>query len=155
MINPPIALYFMQGLNTTPVHAHAAFFGVYGFLGIALTLFCIRARTAHREWNEGLLKASFWLMNVGLMAMIALSLLPLGLLQTRASVEVGYWFARSPEFLQTGVMNVLRWLRVVGDTLFAIGAFAFVAFMVRLAIKPRPEITPLPAGLSTGTAAQP
>ena len=23
MINPPIALYYMQGLNTTPVHAHA------------------------------------------------------------------------------------------------------------------------------------
>ena len=28
MINPPISLYYIQGLNTTPVHAHAALFGV-------------------------------------------------------------------------------------------------------------------------------
>ena len=33
LINPPIALYCMQGLNTTAVHAHAALFGVYGMLG--------------------------------------------------------------------------------------------------------------------------
>ncbi|MFA5817388.1 MAG: cbb3-type cytochrome c oxidase subunit I, partial [Bacteroidales bacterium] len=28
LINPPIALYYMQGLNTTPVHGHTALFGV-------------------------------------------------------------------------------------------------------------------------------
>ena len=38
MINPPIALYYMQGLNTTPLHGHAALFGVYGMLGIGLML---------------------------------------------------------------------------------------------------------------------
>ena len=43
MINPPIALYYMQGLNTTPLHGHAALFGVYGMLGIGLMLFCLRA----------------------------------------------------------------------------------------------------------------
>ena len=42
MINPPIALYYMQGLNTTPLHAHAALFGVYGMLGIGLMLLCLR-----------------------------------------------------------------------------------------------------------------
>ncbi len=42
MINPPIALYYMQGLNTTPLHAHAALFGVYGMLGIGLMLVCLR-----------------------------------------------------------------------------------------------------------------
>ena len=26
MINPPVALYYMQGLNTTPLHGHAALF---------------------------------------------------------------------------------------------------------------------------------
>jgi len=31
MINPPIALFYMQGLNTTPVHAHAAI-GAIGFV---------------------------------------------------------------------------------------------------------------------------
>ena len=43
LINPPIALYYMQGLNTTPVHAHTALFGVYGMLGLGLMLFCLRA----------------------------------------------------------------------------------------------------------------
>ena len=42
MINPPIALYYMQGLNTTPLHGHAALFGVYGMLGIGLMLMCLR-----------------------------------------------------------------------------------------------------------------
>ncbi|HRI53128.1 MAG TPA: nitric-oxide reductase large subunit [Pseudomonadota bacterium] len=128
MINPPVALYFMQGLNTTPLHGHAALFGVYGMLGLALTLFCLRAAAPDRKWNERLLAGSFWLMNVGLMAMLLLSLLPVGLLQTKASVEVGYWFARSPEFLQTPTMAALRWLRIVGDSLFGLGAVAFVAF---------------------------
>src|SRR5262245_31854374 len=94
MINPPIALFYMQGLNTTPVHAHAAFFGVYGMLGLGLTLMCPRALQADREWKEGLLRFSFWAMNAGLMAMILLSLLPVGLLQTVASVKHGYWYAR-------------------------------------------------------------
>ncbi len=42
-INPPVALYYMQGLNTTAVHAHTALFGVYGMLGLGLMLFCLRA----------------------------------------------------------------------------------------------------------------
>ena len=137
MINPPVALYFMQGLNTTPVHGHAALFGVYGMLGLALTLFCLRAADPDRAWDEKPLWASFWLMNLGLMLMMLLSLLPVGLLQTRASVDIGYWFARSPEFLQTPLMNTLRWLRVIGDSLFGLGALAFVVFAASLLRRPR------------------
>ena len=43
MINPPVALYYVQGLNLTPVHGHTALFGVYGMLGLGLMLFCLRA----------------------------------------------------------------------------------------------------------------
>jgi nitric oxide reductase subunit B len=132
MINPPIALYYMQGLNTTPVHAHAALFGVYGMLGIGLMLMCLRAILPGLVWKEGPLKLAFWGMNVGLMAMCVLSLLPVGLMQTWASVEKGYWYARSPEFMQTGVMQTLRWLRMPGDTLFAFGAVALVWFVAGL-----------------------
>src|SRR3546814_20058503 len=42
MVNPPISLYYIQGLNTTPVHAHAALFGVYGFLAIGFNLLVLR-----------------------------------------------------------------------------------------------------------------
>lgn len=132
MINPPIALYYMQGLNTTPVHAHAALFGVYGMLGIGLMLMCLRALLPSLVWKEGMLKFGFWAMNVGLLAMVVISLLPVGLMQTWASVEKGYWYARSPEFLHTEVMQTLRWLRVPGDTIFALGAIAFVLFVAGL-----------------------
>jgi nitric oxide reductase subunit B len=132
MINPPIALYYMQGLNTTPVHGHAALFGVYGMLGIGLMLFSLRALDPVAEWKEGLIRYGFWATNVGLFAMVTLSLLPVGLMQTWASVEQGYWYARSPEFMQTGVMETFRWLRVIGDTIFASGAGALAVFVLGL-----------------------
>ncbi len=132
MINPPIALYYMQGLNTTPLHGHAALFGVYGMLGIGLMLVCLRVLIPGVEWKDGLLRFSFWALNGGLMAMCVLSLLPVGLLQTWASVEHGYWYARSSEFMQTPVVQNMRWLRIPGDTLFALGAVALVVFIAGL-----------------------
>jgi nitric oxide reductase subunit B len=132
MINPPVALYYMQGLNTTPLHGHAALFGVYGMLGIGLMLMCLRAILPGLVWKEGAVEFAFWAMNVGLMAMCVLSLLPVGLMQTWASVDKGYWYARSPEFMHTEVMQTLRWLRVPGDTVFALGAIALVWFVAGL-----------------------
>jgi nitric oxide reductase subunit B len=135
MINPPIALYYMQGLNTTPVHAHAALFGVYGMLGIGLMLFTLRTIRPDIEWKEKPLKYSFWMINIGLFAMVTISLLPVGLMQTWASVKYGYWYARSSEFLQSPLMNNLRWTRAFGDTIFAIGALILVYFIAKLSIK--------------------
>jgi nitric oxide reductase subunit B len=132
MINPPIALYYMQGLNTTPLHGHAALFGVYGMLGIGLMLLCLRVLIPGVEWKEGLLRFSFWALNLGLLAMCLGSLLPMGLMQTWASVEHGYWYARSAEFMQTNVMQNLRWMRVPGDTLFFLGAVVLVVFVAGL-----------------------
>ncbi len=131
-INPPIALYYMQGLNTTPVHGHTALFGVYGMLGIGLMLFCMKGLTVHQRWKTGPLAVAFWMINVGLGLMVLLSLLPVGLLQTWASVEHGTWYARSAEFMQADTMNLLRWLRVVGDTIFAIGILSLGWFVLGL-----------------------
>jgi nitric oxide reductase subunit B len=132
IINPPIALYYMQGLNTTPVHGHAALFGVYGMLGIGLMLFALRGLTQDKGWQNKGLRFAFWSMNIGLLLMVVGSLLPIGLLQVIASVEKGYWYARSAEFLQTPTMQMLRWLRVPGDVLFAIGCFVLVVFVFKL-----------------------
>lgn len=63
---------------------------------------------------------------------ILLSLLPIGLLQTYQSVSVGYWSARSSEFMQTELMQWLRWMRMIGDSIFALGALAFVYFALDL-----------------------
>jgi nitric oxide reductase subunit B len=132
MINPPIALYYMQGLNTTPVHGHSALFGVYGMLGLGLMLMCLRALVPARPWKETLLRVGFWSLNVGLFLQVVVSLLPVGLMQTWAAVEHGYWYARSAEFMGTHTMQTLRWLRVPGDTLFALGAVAIALFVAGL-----------------------
>jgi nitric oxide reductase subunit B len=157
MINPPIALYYMQGLNTTAVHAHGALYGVYGTLGLALTLFCLRAMQPERVWNTKLLGFAFWAINIGMMMEILFSLLPIGLLQTYQSISVGYWSARSPEFMQSSLMQTLRWMRMLGDTVFAIGAVAWVWFAVKLMItKGRrhtaPIVDPKPAEVIPATS---
>ena len=131
MINPPIALYYMQGLNTTANHGHAALFGVYGMLGLGLTLYCMRGLTDVSLWNQRLLKTSFWSLNIGLAMMTFLSLLPQGVLQTYVSIEQGYSFARSAEFMQSPIMQTLVWARVPGDIVFSIGVFSFVWFVFR------------------------
>jgi nitric oxide reductase subunit B len=101
-------------------------------LGIGLMLFSLRALDPVAEWKEGLVKFGFWATNIGLLAMVTISLLPVGLMQTWMSVEQGYWHARSPEFLQTDVIATFRWLRVIGDTVFAAGAVALAAFVIGL-----------------------
>ncbi|MFN7930274.1 MAG: nitric-oxide reductase large subunit [Blastocatellia bacterium] len=133
-INPPIALYFMQGLNTTPVHGHTALFGVYGMLGIGLMLFCLRGLWPGKAWKEWPQSFAFWAINIGLAAMVLLSVLPIGLLQTWASVEHGLWYARSAEFLQTGLMDKLRWMRIFGDTIFTVGALVLGWFVLGLVL---------------------
>jgi nitric oxide reductase subunit B len=132
LINPPIALYYMQGLNTTPVHGHTALFGVYGMLGLGLMLFCLKGLAARNQWKDGVIRFAFWSINIGLALMVLLSVLPVGLLQTSASIERGMWYARSAEFMQTPIMDNLRWMRVVGDTIFAAGAVAFGVFVLGL-----------------------
>jgi nitric oxide reductase subunit B len=131
-INPPIALYYMQGLNTTSVHGHTALFGVYGMLGIGLMLFCLRGLTVKKEWKTGPLKFAFWAINIGLALMVLLSLIPIGLMQTWASVQHGMWYARSAEFMSREIVHNFVWLRVIGDTIFSLGALALVWFIIGL-----------------------
>ena len=132
LINPPVALYYMQGLNTTPVHGHTALFGVYGMLGIGLSLFCLKGLSTRGPWKEGLLAASFWSLNAGLVLMVALSLLPVGLAQAWASMEHGLWYARSAEFMQQPWLVNLRWMRMVGDSVFALGVLGLAWFVAGL-----------------------
>ena len=131
-INPPIALYYIQGLNTTAVHGHAALFGVYGILGIGLILFVLRGLYPDRHWNDKLIGWAFWLINIGLLVMITVSILPIGIMQAIEAIRHGYWSARSVEFMQTDLMQTIRWLRVPGDLLLAFGELLLVYFIIGL-----------------------
>ncbi len=132
LINPPIALYYMQGLNTTPVHGHTALFGVYGMLGIGLMLFVMKSMDPGKEWNQKWIRFAFWAINIGLALMVLISVLPVGLAQTWVSVKNGMWYARSADFLQDPTIAFFRWLRVIGDTVFALGTLALAWFIFGL-----------------------
>src|SRR5205085_2529141 len=94
----------------------------------------------------------FWAINIGLMLEILLSLLPVGLMQTYQSVAHGYWSARSPEFLQTHLMQTLRWLRMIGDSIFAVGAVAFVYFALDLMWRRRAKVKAPATGVAIDAA---
>jgi nitric oxide reductase subunit B len=131
LINPPIILYYSQGLNTTPIHAHAALFGVYGCLALALMLFALREFVPENAWNEMLLRFSFWTINGGLVMMLIFGLIPNGFYQLVQSVNYGTWYARSAEVISSPWMRWTVWLRIPGDIIFAIGTLAMFFFTVR------------------------
>ncbi|HUN94137.1 MAG TPA: nitric-oxide reductase large subunit [Burkholderiaceae bacterium] len=137
-INPPASLYFVQGLNMTPAHGHAALFGVYGMLGIGLMLFCLRGLYERDRHADALLKPAFWTLNGGLAMMVFLSLLPAGIYQAWASVSRGIWFARSPEIVHSKVMETLVWMRVPGDIVFAVGGLLLAWYALGLLRRPQP-----------------
>jgi len=131
LINPPIVLYYSQGLNTTPIHAHSALFGVYGSLALALMLFALREIVPERAWNEKLLRFSFWSLNGGLVIMMVFGLIPNGFYQLVQSVNHGTWYARSAEVVGSPWMQWTVWLRIPGDIVFSLGAIAIVLFTVQ------------------------
>jgi nitric oxide reductase subunit B len=132
VINPPASLYYVQGLNLTPAHGHAALFGVYGMLGIGLMLFCLRGLFGRDLHADRYLGWTFWGLNIGLAMMVFMSLLPAGIYQAYASVSKGLWFARSPEVVHSKVMEALVWLRVPGDVVFALGCAFLAVYALKL-----------------------
>lgn len=152
-INPPISLYFVQGLNLTAAHGHSALFGVYGLLGIGLMLFCLRGLVAEQAWSDTLLKPTFYLLNIGLAMMVFLSLLPAGIYQAFWSISEGLWYARSPEVIQSDVMRTLVWLRVPGDVVFSGGALTLALFSLKAFLASFKQKAPATAGIATATHA--
>ena len=140
LINPPISLYYLQGLNTTPNHGHAALFGVYGFLALGFTLMVLRYIRPTFEMNSKALWFGFWALNLGLVMMLFGSLLPIGFIQAHAAISEGLWWARSAEFVeQTPIIHTLRWARTIGDVVFILGAIAFGVQIVKGLLHKEPD----------------
>lgn len=134
LINPPIVLYYSQGLNTTPIHAHSALYGVYGSLAIALMLFALREITPDHAWDEKNFNFSFWWINGGLVIMMVFGLIPNGFYQLVQSINHGTWYARSAEVINSAWMHWTVWLRIPGDMVFAVGALVLVMSVGRAVI---------------------
>lgn len=133
MINPPVSLFYLQGLNTTATHSHAALFGVYGFLAIGFVLLVMRYIRPDYVFSENLIKTGFWALNAGLVLMIVTSLLPIGIFQAHASMTEGLWYARSEGFLQQDFLVTLRWIRTFADVIFITGAVCVALQVVKFA----------------------
>ena len=133
MINPPVSLFYLQGLNTTAAHSHAALFGVYGFLAIGFILLVMRYIRPDYIFSEKLIKTGFWALNLGLVLMLVTSLLPIGIYQAYASMTEGLWYARSEGFLQQDFLQTLRWIRTFADVIFIVGAVCVALQVVKFA----------------------
>jgi nitric oxide reductase subunit B len=130
LINLPIVSYFEVGTLLTANHGHAAMFGVFGLLGVAVMVFCLRNLGDDAGWRRRLwlIKTSFWGLNGGLALMIVLDLFPGGVLQLWDSLSHGYWHARRLSFLTTGTLHTLEWVRIIADSVFiALGAIPLLA----------------------------
>ncbi len=120
LINLPIVSYFEIGTALTANHGHAAMFGVFGMLALAVLVFAIRRLASKEAWPtvEKLVRVGFWGLNLGLALMMAVDLFPAGVVQLWDSVSHGYWHARRLGFSQEGLFHTLEWVRLAGDLVF-------------------------------------
>jgi nitric oxide reductase subunit B len=130
IINLPLANYYEHGTYLTVNHGHAALMGVYGNLSIAAVLFCCKLLTDTKAWRPGLVRLSFWSINIGLMLMVLLDLFPAGILQFEAVVDKGLWYARSAEFIDSTGFQTLTWLRIIGGTIFTLGGVCPLVYIM-------------------------
>jgi nitric oxide reductase subunit B len=134
LINLPIVSYFEIGTSLTSNHGHAAMFGVFGMLGLAVVVFCLRSLQDDADWEKirKLVKIGFWGLNIGLALMIMLDLFPAGVLQLWDSLSNGYWHARRLGYLMSGTFHTLEWIRIAADTFFLVfGVFPIVFAILR------------------------
>lgn len=140
LINLPIISYFEIGTNLTPNHGHAAMFGVFGMLALAVTMFCMRSVQTEEIWNKtkALVKIGFWGLNIGMGLMVAVDLFPSGILQLWDSMNNGYWHARHLNFIMSGTFHTLEWIRIGADTIFIVaGVMPTVAAILITYVKGR------------------
>ncbi len=120
LINLPIVSYFEVGTSLTSNHGHAAMFGVFGMLALAVLVFCMRSLAEDSTWTkaERWIRIGFWGLNGGLASMMAIDLFPAGVLQLWDVLQNGYWHARRLTYLMNGTFHTLEWARVVADGAF-------------------------------------
>jgi len=143
LINLPIVSYYEIGTALTANHGHASMMGVYGMMAVGLALFCLRYIIPEERWSDRAAKISFWSLNLGLAWMVFATLFPLGVLQLYHSVSVGYFDARSLNYLTNRTNALLEWLRLPGDAVFIVGGVLPVLYLTWLGVRhPKPHVEP-------------
>lgn len=139
IINPPIINYYEHGEFMTLAHAHASMMGVFGILAFGLIYYCLREMVTAEFWND---KLSTWVMhcfNAGIVLWVVLSLAPIGIAQFIATMNQGYWYARSLDFYNQYI--AVQWLRLPGDLVFFAGIIlAFIDIVQKLRHRRQPQM---------------
>jgi nitric oxide reductase subunit B len=154
IINFPVVGYFEHGTYLTVAHGHAAFFGAFGMLALGMGTYVLRFTTDGSRWSDTRLRRSFWAMNLGLALMLALSVIPVGVLQLEAVFSNGYAAARSVAFYNQGLVQTLMWARMPGDVLVILGALLFTWDVVDKLLKQRDLPTRAPSESPSGIAVE-
>ena len=142
LINLPIVSYFEVGTTLTANHGHAAMFGVFGMLALAVVVFCLRELKGDHAWEraEKFIRIGFWGLNIGLGLMVVLDLFPGGVIQLWDVLTHGYWHARRLTFLMSGTFHTLEWIRIAADMVFLLaGALPIAYATLRLVFSREPE----------------
>ena len=135
LINLPIVSYYEIGTALTANHGHTAMMGVYGMLAVGLAMFCLRYLIPADRWRDRAAKMSFWGLNIGLAWMSFVTLFPLGIRQLYESVNVGYFEARSLDYLSTNTNTVIEWLRLPGDAYFIVVGVLPLLYLCYLGVR--------------------
>ena len=130
-INLPLINYYEHGTYLTVGHAHAAMFGAFGFLALGMVTYMLQLSIDPERWDGSWLRAAFWCWNVGLALMVFVSVLPVGFLQLDVAFTEGYAAARSLEFYNGDLVQMLFWARLPGDTLIIAGTAIYMADLIR------------------------
>ncbi|MEW6532124.1 MAG: cbb3-type cytochrome c oxidase subunit I [Thermodesulfobacteriota bacterium] len=132
LINLPIVNYYEHGTYLTMNHGHAALFGTYGMISIALLLFSWRGLVDKAHWSDGTLKLSFWGFNIGLGMLTLGTLFPVGVIQAWAAFQNGLWAARSAAFFERPDVVFLGTIRIVPDlTIICLGVIPMAYFLFK------------------------
>jgi nitric oxide reductase subunit B len=130
LINLPIVNYFEHGTYLTMNHGHAALFGTYGMLSIALLLFSWRGLVKKDQWDDRELKLSFFGLNVGLLLLTLGTLFPVGIIQAWTSYQEGLWVARDADFFAGSTVAFLGQIRMLADMIIILlGVLPLVYFL--------------------------
>jgi len=116
VINTPTISYYSHGTYLIMPHGHIALLGAFGYISIAFLYMTSRTNALANGliWNDKLSKIAFWMLTIGVL-LFALPTLIIGLEQTRAAADMGYYFTRTREALAD--MGGWMWFRILPDTL--------------------------------------
>lgn len=120
VINTPTISYYSHGTYLIMPHGHVALLGAFGYISIAFLYMTSRTNALANglEWNDKLSKYGFWFLTIGVL-IFALPTLLIGMEQTKLAAEMGYYFTRTREAVES--MKSWMWFRILPDGMMILG----------------------------------